>query len=177
MRLPFGNLLAFWASKQDVELCPGSGEIAYFEVSVCGGFLSGTSIGLASHLLIEQAEALNDEGFGYYRPDLGYSRGSFGWSNGYIQSSLSGVICSCRIPHLRANAGDQIGIMVDCSSEPTIRFFVNGCQFHHLCGRGGVLSLSLYFLLSTFSMLILRSSPIPNFPTYNLQGPRKCHQP
>ena len=118
--------------KQDVELCPGSGEIAYFEVSICGD--ESVSIGLASHLIIEEAEELDEDGIGYSRDWLGYSHGSFGWNpNGYIHSTLSGVICACRIPHLRANAGDRIGIMVDCSSEPTIRFFVNGCQVHHLC--------------------------------------------
>ena len=118
--------------KQDVELCPGSGEIAYLEVGICGG--DSISIGLASHLLIEQAEELNERRIGYSRPWLGYARGSFGWNiNGYIHSSLLGVVCACRIPHLRANAGDQLGIMVDCSSKPTIRFFVNGCQVHHFC--------------------------------------------
>jgi len=106
--------------KRSIELIPYSGEIAYFEAVMCVGL----SIGLANIFLLRRGA------FAW----LGYAPGGFGWNvNGYIHSSLDGVVCACRIPGLEANAGDRMGMMVDCSSEPTIRFFVNGCQVHHLC--------------------------------------------
>jgi len=110
--------------QQNIELSADSGEIAYFEAVMH----EGLSIGLVSHRGIARAED-------YYSSRwLGYASGGLGWNaNGYINSFLDGVRCACRVPDLKANAGDRMGMMVDCSSEPTLRFFVNGSQVHYLC--------------------------------------------
>jgi len=116
--------------KRSIEIRPDSGEIAYFEAVMCVGL----SIGLANFVLIRLAGDRDEHGVLYASRWLGYAPGGFGWNvNGYIHSSMDGVVCACRIPDLEANAGDRMGLMVDCSSDPTIRFFVNSCQVHHLC--------------------------------------------
>ena len=112
--------------KHGLEIRPGSGEFAYFEACIHASEFQSISIGLASEGLVE-----HKVGFGRW---LGYAAGGFGWNvNGYIHSRLSGARENEMFPNLKANDGDRIGIMVDCSQEPTIRFFINGLQSHHLC--------------------------------------------
>jgi len=116
--------------KQDIELSAYSGEIAYFEAIMHVGL----SIGLVSHRCIQMAEAFDRDEVSYLDRWLDYAPGGLRWNgNGTILSRLHGVRCARRAPDLKANAGDRMGMMVDCSSEPTIRFFVNGFQVHYLC--------------------------------------------
>ena len=144
--------------KHGLEIRPGSGEFACFEAFIRAGEFRSMSIGLASQGLVE-----HKVGFGGRW--LGYAAGSFGWNvNGYIHSRLSGVLEIGRfVPNLKANDGDRIGIMVDCSQEPTIRFFINGLQSHHLCvGEEGYFQLVFpAFYLLTPQINIVSNPELP----------------
>ena len=101
-----------------VELRVGSGEQGYFQVRIVAG--SHTIIGLATHKVILGAV-------------LGYGRGSLGWDQ-------TGGITSAGIPGTESEFGggdrrkfgtnDVVGLMVDCTELPTLRFFVNGVQVY-----------------------------------------------
>ena len=98
-----------------VEVREGSGERGYFElhIKLYWSPVSVTCIGLANH-------DVNLNGFAWF-------------PNGNIRSQLPGIAYDFdrdKQAVRRIRTGDVVGIMVDCTKVPTLRFFVNGIQVH-----------------------------------------------
>lgn len=72
--------------------------------------------------------------------DLGDGWGSLAWTVihskmetlGVVESHLSGVERSKRLAALIIKDGDKLGILVDCSAVPTVRFFKNRLCVHEI---------------------------------------------
>ena len=102
-----------------MEVREASGERGFFEITcVRGAGYGHIRIGLATH------------GVDLTR-GLGFASGGCAWcsggGDGYLYSNLPGI------PDVESAAlgftdGDRIGLLVDCTAAPTLRFFKNGAQ-------------------------------------------------
>ena len=116
-----------------VEVKRGSGNQAYFEARCVRSEDGHVWVGIASHDMNLDNGLL-----------LGNHLGGFRWDGrGDIWSKLSGINRRFRLAALEFKAGDLLGVAVDCSGEPTVRFLVNGAEVYNMCvgeeGQGQVL--------------------------------------
>ena len=86
----------------------------------------GASFGLATH------DVDLDHPLGIY--PYGCAWELSGGRVGCLYSRLPGIVGTpwAGISALAYTDGDRIGIMVDCVETPTLRFFVNGIDVHHI---------------------------------------------
>ena len=112
--------------KRGVEIREKSGEQGYFEMRIVGG--GHVIIGLAPHTV--------DVG-----SILGFGRCCLGWNwrgaiiSNEIQSQRKGFEnFSLGYQQMGLNFGidDVVGLMVDCTEVPTLRFFKNGVEEHRM---------------------------------------------
>jgi hypothetical protein len=144
-----------------IELRERSGEQGYFQVRIVRtapqeAEYCSTSIGLATF----------DMRFG--KP-LGCRRGSLGWTQlGVIGNGLPGTaVCYDGRDDWMFTTGDVVGLMVDCTAEPTLRFFVNGVQVHRVVvaqeSYGLVLFPAFSFTKWTGQIHIASNPDFPSF--------------
>eukprot|EP00808_Paulinella_micropora_P009915 g25549.t1 len=97
---------------KSITCTPNSGYKGYFEVKIISSAGDGhVSIGLAL-----DSVALTTW--------LGGSAGGFRWrQTRYMNNQLVGFVPPSQLPPY--NVGDSIGLMVDCSAAPQLKFFVN----------------------------------------------------
>jgi len=139
-----------------IELRKGSGEQGYFEVRIVRvapqvADYWCTSIGLA------------------IGEPLGWRRRFLGWTqHGVIGNGLVGIrVCYNDSDDWMFTTGDVVGLMVDCTAEPTLRFFVNGVQVHRVVvaqeGYGLVLYPAFSFTMWTGQIHIASNPDFPSF--------------
>ena len=144
-----------------IELRKGSGEQGYFEVRIVRAAPQeadywSTSIGLANL----------DMCFG--KP-LGWRRRCLGWTQlGVIGNGLVGTrVCYNDRTDWMFTTNRVVGLMVDCTAEPTLRFFVNGVQVHRVVvaqeGYGLVLFPVFSFTKWTGQIHIASNPDFPSF--------------
>ena len=107
-----------------VEIREGSGEQGYFEVRIVGG--SHTVIGLA----VRTVKVGNILGFG--RGCLGWHQGGGINSNRIQRKDMVNFSLGYQQMGLNFGINDVVGLMVDCTDVPTLRFFKNGVQVHSM---------------------------------------------
>lgn len=141
-------------SKKGMEVKEGSGERGFFCATFIGDVLHGSSIGLSL-----KDVNLNDT--------LGGSTGGCGWwsgtSRGYLHSKLLGIAPINGQICLRFNDGDRVGLMVDCSAVPRLRFFVNDQQVFETDMATEVHGLMVFpaFAVSTGELHIVADPDLP----------------
>jgi len=145
-----------------IELRKGSGEQGYFQVRIVRAAPQeseywSTTIGLATL----------DICFG---KSLALQRGCLGWAQlGAIGSGLPGTAERFygRVDARMFTTGDVVGLMVDCTAEPTLGFFVNGVQVHRVVvaqeGYGLVLFPAFSFTMWTGQIHIASNPDFPSF--------------
>jgi hypothetical protein len=144
-----------------IELRKGSGEQGYFEVRIVRAAPRG-----ADYWCTEFGLANLDMCFG--KP-LGWRRRCLGWTqHGVIGNGLVGTADHCNIrDDCMFTTGDVVGLMVDCTAEPTLRFFVNGVQVHRVVvaqeGYGLVLFPVFSFTKWTGQIHIASNPDFPSF--------------
>ena len=110
--------------KRGVEIREKSGEQGYFEMRIVGG--GHVVIGLAPH-------SVNVGSI------LGFGRCCLGWnwrgaiiSNGIQSKDFVSFGLGYQQMRLHFGIGDVVGLMVDCTEVPTLRFFKNGVEEHRM---------------------------------------------
>ena len=144
--------------KRGVEIREKSGEQGYFEMRIVGG--PSLIIGLAPH-------SVNVGSI------LGFGRGCLGWnwrgaiiSTGVQSKDFVHFCLGNQQMRLHFGIGDVLGLMVDCTEVPTLRFFKNGVEEKRM-----VVVKEGYGLVLYPAFCLIASSAIihPNFPACKIQ--------
>ena len=110
--------------KRGVEIREKSGEQGYFEMRIVGG--GHAVVGLAPHS-VNVGSIL---GFG--RCCLGWHQGGGINSHGIQRKGFENFSLGYQQMGLNFGIDDVVGLMVDCTEVPTLRFFKNGVEEHRM---------------------------------------------